>query len=152
MKKVTIVCDGSSLGNGKLNPRAASCAILGFEGYWKAFAKYLGKATNQQSEIAAAEIGLLQLSEPCEVRILSDSNYVVQTMLGKWRKKTNQEWWARLEKAAEKHDIKWEWVKGHSGHPVQEVADDIARKTAEIGKVDEEMMDEAVLEIGVMEI
>lgn len=152
MKKITIVCDGSSLGNGQKNPRAAACAILGFEGYWKPFAVYLGRATNQQSEIAAAEIGLKQLSEPCKIRVLSDSNYVVQTMLGKWRKKTNKTWWQKLEKAAEKHDITWEWVKGHSGHPVQEVADDIARKTAENGEVDERMMDEAVLEIGTMEI
>ncbi len=152
MKEVTIVCDGSSLGNGQKNSRAGACALLGYKGYWRAFAKYLGVATNQQSEIAAAEIGLLQLSEPCKVRVLSDSRYVVQTMLGNFRKKSNQEWWKRLDKAASKHDIEWEWVKGHSGHIVQEVADDIARKTAELGRVDEDFMDEAILEIGVTEI
>ncbi len=152
MKKITIVCDGSSLGNGSANPRAAACALLGEEGYWSAVAKYLGKATNQQSEIAAAEIGLAQLSESCEVIVLSDSRYVVQTMLGNFRKKTNHDWWEKLDKAAAKHNITWEWVKGHSGHPVQEVADDIARKTAELGRVDKEFVDEAVLEIGVIEI
>ena len=152
MKKVTIVCDGSSLGNGKEKPRAAACAVLGYEGYWRAFAAFLGEATNQQSEIAAAEIGLKQLSEPCKVLILSDSRYVVQTMLGNFRKKSNHNWWKKLDKAAEKHDITWEWVKGHSGHEIQEVADDIARKTAELGRVDEEFMDDAVLEIGVKEI
>lgn len=152
MKNITIVCDGSSLGNGKLKPRAAACAILGYEGYWRAFAKYLGEATNQQSEIAAAEIGLIQLSEPCCVNVLSDSRYVVETMLGNFRKKTNHDWWGRLDKAAAKHKVTWEWVKGHSGHKVQEIADDIARKTAELGRVDEEFIDEAVLEIGVEEI
>ena len=69
MKEVTIVCDGSSLGNGKGNPRAAAVAVLGYKGYWRAFGEYLGSATNQQAEIAAARIGLEQLREPCKVRL-----------------------------------------------------------------------------------
>lgn len=152
MKEVTIVCDGSSLGNGKGNPRAAAVAVLGYRGYWRAFGEYLGNATNQQAEIAAAEIGLKNLSEPCKVRLLSDSRYVVQTMTGNFRKKANLEWWAKLEKAAKKHDIKWEWVKGHAGHEVQEVADKMARKMAELGWVDDVLLDEAVAELGVQEI
>jgi ribonuclease HI len=152
MKEVTIVCDGSSLGNGQKNSRAGACALLGYKGFWRPFAKYLGVATNQQSEIAAAEIGLSELSEPCKVRVFSDSRYVVQTMMGNFRKKTNHEWWERLDKAAAKHDIEWIWVKGHAGHIVQEVADDIARKTAELGRVDEDFMEEAVLDIGITEI
>src|SRR5215204_1154912 len=152
MKEVTIVCDGSSLGNGKGNPRAAAVAVLGYKGYWRAFGEYLGNATNQQAEIAAARIGLEQLREPCKVRLLSDSRYVVQTMLGNFRKKTNLDWWAKLDKAAQKHDITWEWVKGHAGHDVQEVVDTLARKTAALGKVDEVMFDELVAEIGVLEL
>ena len=100
MKEVTIVCDGSSLGNGKGNPRAAAAAVLGYKGYWRGFGEYLGNATNQQAEIAAATIGLKNLSEPCKVRVLSDSRYVVETMTGKFRKKTNHEWWEKLDKAA----------------------------------------------------
>ena len=152
MKQVTIVCDGSSLGNGKEIMRAAACAILGYRGFWRGFCEYLGSATNQQAEIAAAEIGLRQLSEPCKVRLLSDSRYVVQTMLGNFRKKTNLEWWAKLEKAAQKHQITWEWTKGHAGHEIQEVVDKLARKTAQIGRVDKEFLDDAVAEIGVQEI
>ncbi len=152
MKEITIVCDGSSLGNGKGNPRAGACAVLGYKGFWRGFCEYLGNATNQQAEIAAAAIGLEQLKEPCKVRVLSDSRYVVQTMLGNFRKKTNHEWWARLDKTTAKHQIKWEWTKGHAGHIVQEVADDMARKTAELGRVDEVLLDEAVAEIGVIEL
>jgi ribonuclease HI len=126
--------------------------VLGYKGFWRAFGEYLGNATNQQAEIAAAEIGLRTLTEPCKVRLLSDSRYVVQTMLGNFRKKSNHEWWARLDKAAEKHDITWEWVKGHAGHVVQEVADSMARKAAEMGRIDEALLDEAVAEIGVVEI
>jgi len=152
MKKVTIVCDGSSLGNGKQVQRAAACALLGYRGFWKGVCRYLGSATNQQSEIAAAEIGLRELKEPCEVHLLSDSRYVVQTMLGNFRKKTNHEWWAALEKAAAPHKIKWEWTKGHAGHEIQEVADDLARKTAELGHVDKELIDEMVASLGTAEV
>lgn len=152
MKEVTIVCDGSSLGNGKGNPRAAAVAMLGYKGFWRAFGKYLGNATNQQAEIAAATLGLEKLSEPCKVKVLSDSRYVVETMCGRFRKKTNLDWWAKLDKATQKHQITWEWVKGHNGHDIQEVVDTLARKTAELGKVDETMFDEMTAEIGIKEI
>ncbi len=152
MKEVTIVCDGSSLGNGRENPRAAAVAMLGYKGFWRAFGAYLGNATNQQAEIAAAAIGLDKLQEPCRVRVLTDSNYVVQTMIGKFRKKTNLEWWEKLERAAARHDIKWEWVKGHNGHVVQEVVDTLARKTAELGRIDEQLFDDLVAGVGVVEV
>jgi len=152
MKQVTIVCDGSSLGNGRGNPRAAAIAILGFKGYWKAVGEYLGNATNQQAEIAAAAIGLENLKEACTVTVMSDSRYVVETMGGTWKRKTNHDWWKRLDAAAKKHKITWLWVKGHAGHGVQEVADKMARKMAELGRVDAELLDEAVAEIGVQEL
>ena len=152
MKQVTIVCDGSSLGNGKGNSRAAAVAVLGFKGIWKAFGEYLGNATNQQAEIAAALIGLKNLKEPCRVKVLSDSRYVVETMTGNFRKKTNLDWWAKLDAAAKKHDITWQWIKGHAGHEVQEVADKAARQIAAAGHVEKSMLDELVAEIGVLEI
>lgn len=151
MKQVTIVCDGSSLGNGKGSPRAAAVAVLGFKGFWKAFGEYLGNATNQQAEIAAATLGLENLKEPCRVRLLSDSRYVVETMGGTWKRKTNHEWWQRLDKAAAKHQIEWEWIKGHAGHEIQEVADKAARNIAAAGRVDIEMLDELAASIGVVE-
>lgn len=152
MKQVTIVCDGSSLGNGKGNPRAAAVAVLGFKGYWRAFGEYLGGATNQQAEVAAAALGLENLKEPCSVTLMSDSRYVVETMGGTWKRKTNHDWWKRLDNAAKRHQINWKWVKGHNGHPVQEVADSMARKMAELGYVDEDMLDESVVELGIIEI
>lgn len=152
MKRVTIVCDGSSLGNGRGNARAAAVALLGFKGFWKGVGEYLGNATNQQAEIAAASIGLENLKEPCAVTLMSDSRYVVETMGGTWKRKTNHEWWQRLERAASRHQIKWEWVKGHDGHDVQEVADEMARAIAAQGRVDQEMLDDAVVDIGVKEL
>ena len=152
MKKVTIVCDGSSLGNGKGNPRAAAVAVLGFKGLWKVVGEYLGNATNQQAEIVAAAVGLENLKEPCTVTLMSDSRYVVETMGGTWKRKTNHDWWKRLDNAAKKHQITWEWVKGHDGHVVQEVADKMARTTAELGYVDVALLDEAAADIGILEI
>lgn len=152
MKSVTIVCDGSSLGNGRGETRAAAVAVLGFKGYWKAVGEYLGNATNQQAEIAAATVGLKELKESCKVHLMSDSRYVVQTMLGNFRKKTNLEWWSKLERAASKHEIMWEWTKGHAGHEIQEIADKAARKIAALGRVDKAYLDEVVLDIGVKEI
>lgn len=152
MKQVTIVCDGSSIGNGTENARAAAVAVLGFQGYWKAFGKYLGSATNQQAEIAAATIGLENLKEPCKVKLMSDSRYVVETMSSGWKRKVNHDWWDRLDEAAAKHDIEWQWVKGHAGHEVQEIADKAARSIAEKGRVDERWLDELVSDLGVIEV
>ena len=152
MKQVTIVCDGSSLGNGRGQTRAAAVAVLGFKGFWRAVGEYLGNATNQQAEIAAATLGLTNLKEPCKVKLLSDSRYVVETMTGNFRKKTNHEWWARLDRAASKHEVEWSWIKGHAGHEIQEVADTAARKIAAKGEVDAAMLDELVAAIGVVEI
>ncbi len=152
MKEVTIVCDGSSLGNGRGSPRAAAVAVLGFKGHWKAFGEFLGNATNQQAEIAAAALGLENLKEPCRVRLLSDSRYVVETMGGTWKRKTNHDWWSRLDAAARRPDIDWEWIKGHAGHEVQEIADKAARTIAAAGEVDEAVLDDLVADLGVVEI
>jgi len=152
MKDVTIVCDGSSLGNGRGVTRAAAVAVLGFKGYWKAVGEYLGNATNQQAEIYAAYLGLKNLKEPCRVKVYSDSRYVVETMTGNFRKKTNHDWWEKLAKAASKHQVEWQWIKGHAGHEVQEVADKMARTIAESGTVDLHLLEDAAAEIGIAEL
>jgi ribonuclease HI len=152
LKDVTIFCDGSSLGNGQAEvTRAAAVALLGYRGLWRAFGDYLGVATNQQAEIAAAALGLETLREPCRVRLVTDSRYVVETMSGRFRRKSNQEWWARLDKAASPHEVSWEWAKGHAGHVVQEAADRAARRIATLGRVDSEVLREAIDRVGTAE-
>ncbi len=147
MKEVLIVCDGSSLGNGRGNPRAACVALLNYKESWKAVGEYLGSATNQQAEIAAAALGLSVLREPCKVKVMSDSRYVVETMKGNFKRKTNHDWWEKLDAAADSHQIKWEWVKGHAGHDLQEAVDYAAREIATRGKADEEILTQAVEKI-----
>lgn len=148
-KQVQIYCDGSSLGNGRVASRAAAAALLGYKGIWRAVGEYLGTATNQQAEIAAAAIGLESLREPCKVDLFSDSRYVVETMSGRFRRKTNHEWWIRLDRAASRHQINWRWTRGHDGHHLQETADATARRIAEARQVDELVLREAVDRIGV---
>ncbi len=143
MKEIVIYCDGSSLGNGQGEERAAAVALLGYRGTWRAFGLFLGEATNQQAEIAAAALGLEQLREPCRVTVLSDSRYVVETMSGRFRRKANHEWWARLDAAAAPHRVRWEWLKGHAGHAAQEAVDHAARKIAALGRADEGVLSEA---------
>jgi ribonuclease HI len=151
LKQVTIFCDGSSLGNGQVSSRAASVALLGYKGFWRAVGEYLGRATNQQAEIVAAAVGLEALREPCDVKLFTDSRYVVETMSGRFRRKTNLPWWERLDRAADRHKVHWEWTRGHVGHVLQEAADTAARRIAAAGLVDEAILSDAVDSVGTVE-
>jgi len=142
-KEVVIFCDGSSLGNGGKEARAAAVALLGFRDVWRAVGRYLGDATNQQAEIAAAALGLETLKEPCRVRVITDSRYVVETMTGRFRRKANLDWWRKLDEVARPHQIRWEWTKGHAGTVAQEAVDGAARRIAALGRVDETLLNEA---------
>lgn len=151
LKQVSIFCDGSSLGNGQASSRAAAVALLGYKGFWRAVGEYLGSATNQQAEIVAASVGLEALREPCDVKLFTDSRYVVETMSGRFRRKTNLQWWERLDRAASRHKVHWEWTRGHVGHLLQEAADSAARRIAAAGHVDELILREAVDSVGTVE-
>jgi ribonuclease HI len=150
-KLVTIFCDGSSLGNGREAARAAAVALLGYQGLWRAFGTYLGKATNQQAEIVAAALGLEALKEPCRVVLHTDSRYVIETMKGRFRRKANLDWWKRLDEASGRHQVEWHWSQGHVGHVIQEAADRAARKIAALGRVEPAVLQDAVDKIGVIE-
>jgi len=152
MKQVAIFCDGSSLGNGQEASRAAAVALLGYKGYWRAVGEFLGKATNQQAEIAAAAVGLESLTQPCEVNLFTDSRYVVETMNGRFRRKANLPWWERLDRAAAAHKVRWEWTRGHAGHVLQEAADSAARKIAAAGRVEGTILRDAVDKVGTTDL
>jgi ribonuclease HI len=83
---------------------------------------------------------------------VTDSRYVVETMSGRFRRKSNPEWWERLDRAALPHKIKWEWAKGHAGHLVQEAADRAARRIAAAGRVHESILRDAVDRVGTVEV
>ncbi|MGB9180589.1 MAG: RNase H family protein, partial [Pyrinomonadaceae bacterium] len=74
--------------------------------------------------------------------------YVVETMSGRFRRKSNQDWWERLDLAAHQHKVTWEWAKGHAGHIIQEAADKAARRIATVGHVDENILRDAIDQVG----
>lgn len=89
----------------------------------------LGHATNQVAEIRAAAEGLNALPVQCSVEVFTDSLYVVQTMLGKFKKKTNHEHWQYLDAAVARHAaVKFTHVRGHQGSAMNELADRLANK------------------------
>jgi ribonuclease HI len=104
---------------------------------------YGGEAhtTNKRMELTAVIRGLQALKRPCQVRVVTDSKYVMQGMtqwLANWKRNgwrtaakkpvLNSDLWQALEQAASGHGVQWEWVKGHSGHPLNERADHLANR------------------------
>ena len=129
---VRIYADASCLRNGAFHESAGCGAVMIDHNRLeiKLVAKYLGQVTNQQAEILACTMALEQLHRSCRVEIVSDSRYVIDTMAGRNRMRTNRLFWTRLVKACYGHHISWRWVKGHSGVPFQEVADRLARASS----------------------
>jgi ribonuclease HI len=130
--KVLIYADGSCLKNGSKESQAGAGVVIMTDdgGRIKLKASYLGALTNQKAEILACAVGLESLKKPCEVKIYTDSKYVVETMLGANRMKSNREYWERLIKACLTHKIEWNWVRRASGNPFQETADRLSRAAA----------------------
>lgn len=95
--------------------------------------------TNNRMELLAAISALEALSKPSELTIVTDSSYVkdgiTKWIYGwkakGWKKKggeiKNIDLWQRLDTARARHDVTWEWVKGHAGHTENERADELAR-------------------------
>ncbi|RLA47593.1 MAG: ribonuclease HI [Gammaproteobacteria bacterium] len=97
------------------------------------------ETTNNRMELMAAIKALTVLKEPCRVDLTSDSEYVrkgITEWLPNWKKRgwktaakkpvKNKDLWQRLESVAERHKVTWHWVKGHSGHRENEIADRLA--------------------------
>ncbi len=96
------------------------------------------ETTNNRMELLAAITALETLDRPTRITVVTDSAYVKDGITkwihgwkrNGWKKKgglKNVELWQRLDAAAARHDVRWEWVKGHAGHPENERADELAR-------------------------
>ena len=88
------------------------------------------RTTNNRMEITAAIKGLEAVPEGESVKIFSDSQYVVNTMTRNWKRRANTDLWARLDAEVARHDVKWQWVRGHVGVPYNEEADRLAVEEA----------------------
>ncbi len=104
---------------------------------------YGGEAetTNNRMELMAAIQALENLKRDCKVSLTTDSEYVrkgITEWMANWKKRgwktaskqpvKNKDLWQRLDKAATQHQVEWHWVRGHTGHPENERADQLANK------------------------
>ena len=98
------------------------------------------ETTNNQMELLAAITALETLEKPTQITIVTDSSYVkdgITKWIFGWKAKgwktaakkpvKNEELWKRLDETTRRHEVTWEWVKGHAGHPENERADALAR-------------------------
>ena len=86
--------------------------------------------TNNRMEITAVIEALKTLRTGINVKIYSDSTYVINTMTKNWKRKKNQDLWILLDSEAALRNLEWEWVKGHSGDEFNEEADRLAYQEA----------------------
>ena len=136
MDHVEIFTDGACSGN----PGPGGWgAILRARGMEKELSGSEKQTTNNRMEMMAVIAALGALKRPCRVTITTDSQYVMKGMtewLPGWKTRNwktaakkpvkNAELWQRLDKAIAPHEVKWEWVRGHNGHPENERADQLA--------------------------
>jgi len=89
------------------------------------------ETTNNRMEMTAVIEGLRYLPEQEEVTIYSDSQYVINTMTKNWKRNKNQDLWAKMDAEVGSRRVKWQWVRGHNGHPLNDEADRLAVEEAE---------------------
>ena len=137
MKEVELFTDGACSGN----PGAGGWgAILRYKGKEKELSGGEKQTTNNRMELIAVIEGLKALKEPCQVHLVSDSQYVCNAITKGWAKSwkknnwiksdkskaKNPELWDELLTLMEKHTLRVTWVRGHNGHPENERCDAIA--------------------------
>ena len=138
MKQVEIFTDGACRGN----PGPGGWgALLRFNGVERELYGGDPDTTNNRMELQAAIEGLKALKESCAVEVTTDSVYVkngITSWLANWKSKgwktaarkpvKNVDLWKLLDEQNQRHVVQWHWVKGHSGHPENERADQLANR------------------------
>ncbi len=136
--RVEIFTDGACRGN----PGPGGWGVLlRFNGVEKTIKGSEQETTNNRMELQAAISALESLSRPCNIKLTTDSRYVmdgVREWMPNWKQRgwktankkavKNIDLWRRLDELANEHDIEWHWVKGHSGHEENELVDQLANQ------------------------
>jgi ribonuclease HI len=135
---VEIYTDGACRGN----PGPGGWGtVLVYKGTVKHLFGGIEETTNNRMELLAVIKGLEALTRVCRIKVTTDSQYVkngITDWIKSWKRngwKTankkpvkNADLWRRLDELVAKHDVEWAWVKGHSGHPQNELADQLANR------------------------
>jgi ribonuclease HI len=138
---VEIFTDGACSGN----PGPGGWgAVLRWRGEEKELFGGEPATTNNRMELTAAIEALRVLKRPSTVVVTTDSVYVrdgIMSWLPQWKRRgwrtaakkpvKNEDLWRALDAEASRHEVRWEWVKGHAGHPENERADELARRGVE---------------------
>jgi ribonuclease HI len=140
MKKIQLITDGACLGNP--GPGGWAC-ILRFGDKKKEMFGSEPQTTNNRMELTAAMEGLRALREPCEVEVVTDSQYVkngITQWIHGWKKNgwktaakkpvVNQDLWTELDELVSKHKLQWTWTKGHADHDDNNRCDELATRAA----------------------
>ncbi|PYE31183.1 RNase HI [Idiomarina fontislapidosi] len=141
MAKVHIFTDGSCLGN----PGPGGYGVvLEYGKHHKELSGGFQCTTNNRMELLACIKGLQTLTRACDIILTTDSQYVkqgIEQWIHKWKRNgwrtsnkkavKNVDLWQQLDQAIARHNVTWEWVKGHAGHPQNERCDELARAAAE---------------------
>lgn len=136
MKKILIWTDGACKGN----PGTGGWgALLKYGAHQKEIYGGEANTTNNRMELLAVIEALALLKRPCEVHIYTDSQYVQKGMsewISGWKQRgwrtaakkpvKNADLWQRLDALCEQHQVQWHWVRGHTGDPGNERADELA--------------------------
>jgi ribonuclease HI len=105
--------------------------------HYKELSGAVPNTTNNRMELTAVLEGFKALKKPCSVLVVTDSKYVCDSFLKNWivnwqvkgwHGVKNPDLWQALLQAIKGHDVTWQWVKGHSGHPENERCDSLARQ------------------------
>ena len=138
MKNIEIFTDGACRGN----PGPGGWgALLRYGEVEKELYGGEPNTTNNRMELQAAIEALRALSQPCNVTLTTDSSYVrdgITSWMDGWKKKgwktsarkpvKNVDLWQALDEQNQRHKVTWHWVRGHSGHPENERADELANR------------------------
>ncbi|MBB4864536.1 ribonuclease HI [Pseudomonas nitritireducens] len=137
-EKVEIYTDGACKGN----PGPGGWgAVLFYKGAERELWGGEADTTNNRMELMAAIMALAALKRHCQVRIVTDSQYVMQGItewMANWKKRgwktaakqpvKNADLWQALDEQVNRHTVEWRWVRGHTGHPGNERADMLANR------------------------
>jgi ribonuclease HI len=140
MKKVQIITDGACLGNP--GPGGWAC-ILRYGRHKKELYGSEPHTTNNRMELTAAVKGLAALKEPCEVEIVTDSEYLkngITAWILNWKRNgwmtrskkpvLNRDLWQALDELTARHKTRWSWTKGHASHADNNRCDELASRAA----------------------